>query len=151
MARWDMVPFVSIVFSSDERILIVFSHHFWLRDHCRCSQCFHPVTKQRMVDTFAVCGMVSKDYRHLILPQLPPSLHPKTVVSKPKGLEVTCEILVSQCMISIKLHLTGPTSPPHVSLYPWQWLRHNSYDPRTEPISIAGTSPVPLPQEYVII
>lgn len=30
------------------------SHHIWLRDHCRCAQCFHPVTKQRLVNTFEV-------------------------------------------------------------------------------------------------
>lgn len=34
----------------------VFSHHIWLRDHCRCPECFHPVTKQRLVNTFEVCG-----------------------------------------------------------------------------------------------
>eukprot|EP00842_Homolaphlyctis_polyrhiza_P005141 jgi/Hompol1/5628/HPOL_000866-RA len=27
------------------------SHGIWLRDHCRCSECFHQVTKQRLVDT----------------------------------------------------------------------------------------------------
>jgi hypothetical protein len=26
----------------------------WLRDHCRCSQCFHPITKQRLMDTFSI-------------------------------------------------------------------------------------------------
>lgn len=31
------------------------SHHLWLRDHCRCPQCFHPVTKQRLFNTFEVC------------------------------------------------------------------------------------------------
>ncbi|KAH9930105.1 uncharacterized protein B0H18DRAFT_1084000 [Fomitopsis serialis] len=30
------------------------SHHIWLRDHCRCPQCFHPVTKQRLVNTFEI-------------------------------------------------------------------------------------------------
>lgn len=64
---------------------------------------------------------------------LPPGLYPKTVVSKPEGLEVT-----------------WPTSPPHVSVYPWQWLRHNSYDPRTEPMSIAGQSPPPPIQEKIL-
>lgn len=32
------------------------SHHFWLRDHCRCPECFHQITKQRLVDTFEVRG-----------------------------------------------------------------------------------------------
>ncbi|KAJ3272881.1 hypothetical protein HDV01_005204 [Terramyces sp. JEL0728] len=27
------------------------SHGVWLRDHCRCNECFHPVTKQRLVNT----------------------------------------------------------------------------------------------------
>lgn len=30
------------------------SHHLWLRDHCRCPECFHPITKQRLVNTFEV-------------------------------------------------------------------------------------------------
>ncbi|KZP00626.1 Trimethyllysine dioxygenase [Calocera viscosa TUFC12733] len=29
-------------------------HHIWLRDHCRCPECFHPITKQRMLDTFSI-------------------------------------------------------------------------------------------------
>ncbi|KAH8927411.1 Trimethyllysine dioxygenase [Atractiella rhizophila] len=27
-------------------------YNLWLRDNCRCSHCYHPVTKQRLVDTF---------------------------------------------------------------------------------------------------
>jgi hypothetical protein len=30
------------------------SHHIWLRDHCRCPDCFHPITKQRLLNTFEV-------------------------------------------------------------------------------------------------
>ncbi|ORZ31656.1 hypothetical protein BCR44DRAFT_35018 [Catenaria anguillulae PL171] len=26
-------------------------HAIWLRDHCRCAACWHPITKQRLVDT----------------------------------------------------------------------------------------------------
>jgi trimethyllysine dioxygenase len=29
-------------------------NHFWLRDHCRCEQCYHAVTRQRLVDTFSI-------------------------------------------------------------------------------------------------
>ncbi|KAG1733660.1 Trimethyllysine dioxygenase [Suillus paluster] len=29
-------------------------HHIWLRDHCRCPDCFHPITKQRLVNTFEI-------------------------------------------------------------------------------------------------
>ncbi|KAI0951430.1 hypothetical protein AcW1_008475 [Taiwanofungus camphoratus] len=47
-------------------------HHIWLRDHCRCPQCFHPVTKQRLVNTF----------------EIPPDIKPVSVESKAEGLEV---------------------------------------------------------------
>ncbi|CAL1716008.1 unnamed protein product [Somion occarium] len=71
-------------------------HHIWLRDHCRCSECFHPVTKQRLVNTF----------------DIPHDVKPVKVESKTEGLEVT-----------------WPSAQPHTSLYPWSWLRYNSYDP----------------------
>ncbi|KAJ3477168.1 hypothetical protein NLI96_g10656 [Meripilus lineatus] len=71
-------------------------HHFWLRDHCRCPECFHPVTKQRLVNTF----------------EIPSDVAPAKVESKPEGLEVIWQ-----------------TSTPHVSVYPWAWLRKNAYDP----------------------
>ncbi|KAG9285258.1 hypothetical protein G9A89_002511 [Geosiphon pyriformis] len=29
-------------------------HAFWLRDHCQCFQCYHSLTKQRLVDTFKI-------------------------------------------------------------------------------------------------
>ncbi|KAI8926411.1 hypothetical protein BC831DRAFT_511713 [Entophlyctis helioformis] len=29
-------------------------HGIWLRDHCRCSECFHEITKQRLVDTSSI-------------------------------------------------------------------------------------------------
>ncbi|KAI8803500.1 trimethyllysine dioxygenase [Cladochytrium replicatum] len=29
-------------------------HAFWLRDHCRCPECFHQITKQRLLDTVNV-------------------------------------------------------------------------------------------------
>ncbi|KZT73518.1 mitochondrial protein [Daedalea quercina L-15889] len=48
-------------------------HHIWLRDHCRCPQCFHPVTKQRLVNTF----------------EIPFDVKPVAVESKPEGLDVT--------------------------------------------------------------
>lgn len=35
------------------------SHNIWLRDHCRCSDCYHPVTKQRLLDTFDVSSLTS--------------------------------------------------------------------------------------------
>jgi len=30
------------------------SDSFWLRDHCKCPTCYHSVTKQRLVDTYAI-------------------------------------------------------------------------------------------------
>ncbi|KAI0346180.1 Trimethyllysine dioxygenase, partial [Trametopsis cervina] len=47
-------------------------HHVWLRDHCRCSECFHPTTKQRLSNTF----------------DIPPDIKPAKVESKATGLEV---------------------------------------------------------------
>ncbi|KAF9578353.1 hypothetical protein BGW38_005890, partial [Lunasporangiospora selenospora] len=29
-------------------------HSFWLRDHCRCPECYHTVTKQRLFNTFKI-------------------------------------------------------------------------------------------------
>ncbi|ODQ49932.1 Trimethyllysine dioxygenase [Saitoella complicata NRRL Y-17804] len=29
-------------------------HHIWLRDHCRCPECFKSTTKQRLVDTYSI-------------------------------------------------------------------------------------------------
>ncbi|KAH8100127.1 mitochondrial protein [Cristinia sonorae] len=74
-------------------------HHIWLRDHCRCPHCYHPVTKQRLVNTF----------------EIPRDVKPVKVESKPEGLEV--------------IWPSGQSSLPHTSLYPWSWLRYNSYDP----------------------
>ncbi|EIW84196.1 Trimethyllysine dioxygenase [Coniophora puteana RWD-64-598 SS2] len=48
-------------------------HHVWLRDHCRCPDCFHPITKQRLVNTF----------------DIPPDIKPINVRSTAEGLEVT--------------------------------------------------------------
>ena len=29
-------------------------HGVWLRDHCTCPACHHPITKQRLLDTFNI-------------------------------------------------------------------------------------------------
>ncbi|KXN91691.1 Trimethyllysine dioxygenase [Leucoagaricus sp. SymC.cos] len=49
------------------------SHNIWLRDHCRCPKCFHPITKQRLLNTF----------------DIPPDVRPSEIKSKSDGLEVT--------------------------------------------------------------
>ncbi|KAH9481695.1 Trimethyllysine dioxygenase [Psilocybe cubensis] len=48
-------------------------HNIWLRDHCRCPKCFHPITKQRLFNTF----------------EIPKDLTPLHVDAKPGGLQVT--------------------------------------------------------------
>lgn len=45
-------------------------YHMWLRDHCRCPQCFHQQTMQRLVDTFAI----------------PKQIAPQNVQALPEGL-----------------------------------------------------------------
>ncbi|KAI0029107.1 Trimethyllysine dioxygenase [Vararia minispora EC-137] len=47
-------------------------HNLWLRDHCRCAECFHPVTKQRLFSTF----------------DIPPDIEPASARPTPEGLEV---------------------------------------------------------------
>ncbi|EIN09855.1 Trimethyllysine dioxygenase [Punctularia strigosozonata HHB-11173 SS5] len=49
------------------------SHHIWLRDHCRCPECFHPVTKQRLHSTF----------------EIPADVKPEGVQATPGGLRAT--------------------------------------------------------------
>ncbi|CAO1633555.1 unnamed protein product [Parajaminaea phylloscopi] len=77
-------------------------HHIWLRDHCRCPTCYHPKTKQRLLDTFAI----------------PRDVHPLSVEATTEGLEV---------IWPRKSAGTEPES--HASLYPWKWLRNHSYAP----------------------
>ncbi|KAK9465817.1 hypothetical protein V1512DRAFT_264795 [Lipomyces arxii] len=36
-------------------------HNIWLRDSCQCPECFHPITKQRLLDTFKIPDSVSPD------------------------------------------------------------------------------------------
>lgn len=47
--------------------------HFWLRDHCHCEQCYHAVTRQRLVDTFSI----------------PRDIQPTAIDSLEQGLSVT--------------------------------------------------------------
>ena len=48
-------------------------HHFWLRDHCHCENCYHSTTRQRLVDTFSI----------------PRDIEPTAIDSTEEGLEVT--------------------------------------------------------------
>ncbi|OAX41988.1 Trimethyllysine dioxygenase [Rhizopogon vinicolor AM-OR11-026] len=47
-------------------------HNIWLRDHCRCPDCFHPITKQRLFNSF----------------EIPPDIKPIHVQGSTEGLEV---------------------------------------------------------------
>ncbi|KAI6033285.1 Trimethyllysine dioxygenase [Pisolithus marmoratus] len=97
----------------DSRVSIFWSaqnwsrfHHIWLRDHCRCPSCFHPVTKQRLVNTF----------------QIPRDIKPVHHRASTEGLEI---VLTSQ---------GGDPGPSlstehHLSFYPWSWLKEHTYDP----------------------
>lgn len=98
-------------------------HHMWLRDHCRCPECYHPKTKQRLLNTFAI----------------PPDVHPLATEATTEGLRVTWPPLRSepspdghaeQSATSTPADIfESPESQPHASLYPWKWLRTNSYAP----------------------
>ncbi|KAF8129688.1 hypothetical protein K438DRAFT_1788957 [Mycena galopus ATCC 62051] len=50
------------------------SHNIWLRDHCRCPECFHPITKQILIDTF----------------EIPPDIMPSQIEPTADGLQVSC-------------------------------------------------------------
>ncbi|KAL4064995.1 hypothetical protein V8B97DRAFT_1875437, partial [Scleroderma yunnanense] len=70
---------IPIASTDENKISILWSpqnwsrfHHIWLRDHCRCPSCFHPVTKQRLVNTF----------------QIPRDIKPIHVHGSTEGLEV---------------------------------------------------------------
>lgn len=47
-------------------------HNIWLRDHCRCPKCFHPSTKQRLLNTF----------------EIPEDIQPLHVEAQPEGLQI---------------------------------------------------------------
>ncbi|KAI8913223.1 hypothetical protein EDD86DRAFT_199982 [Gorgonomyces haynaldii] len=41
-------------------------HPFWLRDHCKCPQCWHQVTKQRLVDTVQIPDDIAVKSMHTV-------------------------------------------------------------------------------------
>ncbi|KXS22428.1 Trimethyllysine dioxygenase [Gonapodya prolifera JEL478] len=82
-------------------------HNIWLRDHCRCPQCFHPKTKQRLVPSHAI---------------------PLNI--RPISFTVTPTTSNSQAA----LHVTWPPIEgvevsPHASTYSLSWLGDHSYYP----------------------
>ncbi|KAI0315568.1 hypothetical protein OF83DRAFT_342642 [Amylostereum chailletii] len=76
-------------------------HHLWLRDHCRCPECFHPVTKQRLVNTF----------------EIPADIEPANVRSTEEGLVVDWQPTSHQHTSFypwswLKLNTYDPPAPP---------------------------------------
>ncbi|KAL2410467.1 Trimethyllysine dioxygenase [Exophiala dermatitidis] len=72
---------------------------FWLRDHCPCSECQHPSTHQRQLDTFTI----------------DPEIKVSSVLSTPAGLEVSWPNQASSSTPS-------NSNDTHKSVYPWEWL-----------------------------
>lgn len=64
--------FVFVTFSTGE---VAKFHHIWLRDSCQCETDYHPQTKQRLQDTFAI----SED------------IHPSAVTIKDRNVEIVWE------------------------------------------------------------
>ncbi|KAJ7284653.1 hypothetical protein C8J57DRAFT_1289241 [Mycena rebaudengoi] len=54
MGHSDVVTIVCSSRISGISLTLLASHNIWLRDHCRCPECFHAITKQRLVNTFEI-------------------------------------------------------------------------------------------------
>lgn len=112
-------------------------HSIWLRDHCRCSQCYHPTTKQRLLNTFEIA----------------PDAQPISAEATTEGLLVHWPLLPSEraATASSSSSSSAPASDAsqdaagagvaaqHPSLYPWRWLMRNSYSPvLSDPITASS-------------
>ncbi|KIJ12858.1 trimethyllysine dioxygenase [Paxillus involutus ATCC 200175] len=106
----DDVPMAN---ADDRKVSILWSpqnwsrfHHIWLRDHCRCPSCFHPVTKQRLVNTF----------------EIPPNIKPHHVQASAGGLEVVWPSSTAEYHSSfypwswLKAHTYDPPQKPPAML-----------------------------------
>jgi trimethyllysine dioxygenase len=61
--------------------------------------------------------------------QIPTDIKPVTVQSSSDGLAVKCELYLS-IVLSIAYPREGPSNDhTGLSVYPWHWLKRNSYDP----------------------
>lgn len=96
---------------------------FWLRDNCACTECQHPSTHQRQVDTFAI----------------DPEIKVAGVEARPEGLQVTWPATTGD----------GDTGAvkgtPHQSVYPWDWLQ--THPPFTQSANTKKTSTSSKPQQ----
>ncbi|GAC93155.1 potential gamma-butyrobetaine hydroxylase [Pseudozyma hubeiensis SY62] len=103
-------------------------HNIWLRDHCRCTQCYHSTTKQRLLNTFEIA----------------PDAKPISAEATTEGLVIQWPLLPSERAASTSsppasaadASSADPSNPnaagagteaQHTSLYPWRWLMRNSY------------------------
>lgn len=98
-------------------------HNVWLRDHCRCPSCYHPTTKQRLLNTF----------------EIPTDVEPLSTEATTEGLTVVWPLLPSERGEGTKSSVEGGGEGGkgvHESVYPWRWLMRNSYaPPLTDPIT----------------
>ncbi|OCT46978.1 Trimethyllysine dioxygenase [Cladophialophora carrionii] len=78
---------------------------FWLRDHCPCSECQHPSTHQRQLDTFSI----------------DPDIKVSSIQSTPAGLEVVWPVSSVAKTTDMQTD-TQPQTRTHRSIYPWEWL-----------------------------
>lgn len=100
-------------------------HTIWLRDHCRCADCYHPQTKQRQFATSSI----------------PLDIHPSSIEATTEGLLVHWPKLSSSSPTSSATSAASSQDVTivegegesihnlHASLYPWSWLYANSYSP----------------------
>ncbi|KIY03710.1 uncharacterized protein Z520_00401 [Fonsecaea multimorphosa CBS 102226] len=100
---------------------------FWLRDHCPCSECQHPSTHQRQLDTFAI----------------DPEVKVSSVQSTPEGLEVTWPGTATATPASGSADAISTTGGEarHRSLYSWEWLQ--THPPFTQATNKTAASAVP--------
>lgn len=112
-------------------------HHIWLRDHCRCPMCYHPKTKQRLLNTFSVPANIqplsleaTNEGLRVTWPPLPAPVEEEDHTSSNSGISSNASgvHLADQPATSEDL-FESHESQPHHSLYPWKWLRTNSYAP----------------------
>ncbi|SPO46427.1 related to trimethyllysine hydroxylase [Moesziomyces antarcticus] len=108
-------------------------HNIWLRDHCRCPQCYHPTTKQRLLNTFEIA----------------PDAQPISAEATTEGLLVHWPLLPSEraaqpaapepAQGTEEAAGESAAGPQHPSLYPWRWLMRNSYSPLlSDPVTAAS-------------
>ena len=78
-------------------------HAIWLRDHCRCQMCYHPGTKQRLLDSSKIDTNIT--------------IKRASLSSKGENDELTV----------VYGGVGGDDG--HVSSFSIEWLRYNSYYP----------------------